>query len=122
MMRSTMLCVLVASLSSCTNSVRSERASDARWSLGALSQSDCEAVDGIWKGVPEAEYALCVRKATDAGRPCSDGSQCIVGCVMSGSVEVGVKTRGICRGNDSGYGCFQEVRRGIAQDVICNDP
>jgi hypothetical protein len=65
---------------------------------------------------------LCVKPFADAGKACTDTSQCQGKCV--GTVEqtamVG-SVAGQCQADDALFGCYSEIRNGKAVNAICVD-
>jgi len=66
MIRFAAVIFLAFNLIACTDVQPSH--SSARWSLGSLPKAECEAKDGLWRGVEGAETALCIRKASQSCR------------------------------------------------------
>ncbi|MEM5517115.1 hypothetical protein WNY37_09155 [Henriciella sp. AS95] len=84
--------------------------------------SACEAVGGEVKqaGLLGAEH--CIQALPDDGMVCSDSSDCVGRCMISGeSVEPGTETTGQCAATDNPFGCFQLVKDGRADGMLCVD-
>ncbi|WP_370237620.1 MULTISPECIES: hypothetical protein [Henriciella] len=82
----------------------------------------CEAVGGeVQKaGLLGAEH--CIQSLPDDGKVCTDSSDCVGRCMVSGeSVEVGAETVGQCAATDNPFGCFQLVKDGVADGMLCVD-
>jgi len=88
--------------------------------FGALSEADCKLHKGIWRGVKNAEFAVCDETAPDAGTPCVDNSECEVFCSTKLTVEAGSKSSGICFNDYVVKGCTQSISNGIANPTVCN--
>lgn len=90
-----------------------------RRTYGALSETDCKLRNGIWRGVKNAEYAVCDEIPRDAGTPCSDNKECEVFCSTKLAVKAGAKTSGICFNDFVQKACTQSISNGIANPQIC---
>eukprot|EP00808_Paulinella_micropora_P024038 g43979.t1 len=66
-------------------------------------------------------WERCVQVYPDANQPCADGKDCYGQCVVDQFVEAGQKTMGKCQQTDSPFGCFQQVRNGVAEAALCVD-
>jgi hypothetical protein len=98
----------------------SKEMDNQRKTFGALSEADCKLHNGIWRGVKNAEFAVCDETAPDAGNPCSDSSECEVFCSTQLIVEAGSKVSGKCFNDYVAKGCTQSISNGVANPIICN--
>lgn len=68
------------------------------------------------RGVP-----MCVVNFTDAGKTCSDSSECSGRCEIDGQAAPMQPARGKCRSTNDPCGCFQLVEKGVAGYPLCAD-
>ncbi len=101
--------------------------SSTRPALAASAAAQC--VGGILRRVCVAQELVCVTRFRDAGRPCTDKSECEGLCLVSTDTicdepgncreprlpRPGDKVVGTCQEDDDPCGSFIEVRGGIAQ-------
>ena len=64
---------------------------------------------------------MCVVPFSDAGKTCSDSSECMGTCRGDGSATPGQPATGKCQANTDPCGCFQTVEKGVAQHMLCAD-
>jgi hypothetical protein len=83
----------------------------------ATNKQDCLGSGGQWimHDTPNAKYK-CDPPTKDAGKACTDSSQCEAYCVTSKVVNFGTKTTGECSRYHE-YISIQTVHNGIAQPV-----
>lgn len=85
-------------------------------------QASCEAQGGTWGRPSLMEKKQCNRPTADAGKKCSDHSECESDCVTEDSVPAGTEATGKCFGWTVTLGkCMNLVKDGKAQGVICVD-
>lgn len=81
--------------------------------------------DGVWNVKSRAEFRtrVCYPFMKDAGKACTDGSQCDSGScrVVGDFVKLGMVTQGMCPEVVMPYGCRQEVKKGKATAALCID-
>lgn len=69
----------------------------------------------------------CVHRMPDAGKSCTDGSQCKAGCYLDQSrpgfkyPRTKAKVTGVCAATDFGFGCRTAVKNGRAMPGLCAD-
>lgn len=65
----------------------------------------------------------CVVSYTDAGKTCQDSSDCQGKCQNTGEfVDTSASNQsGQCASDSSPFGCYQTIKKGIAQPAICVD-
>ena len=87
------------------------------------TEAACTAYGGNWQPVCLRGNKACVVTFKDAGKSCSDGSECSSArcTVTPGSVQSGTPARGTCTANSNPCGCFQIVRQGKADFAMCVD-
>lgn len=85
-------------------------------------QASCEAQGGRWGRFGLMEKEQCDRPTTDAGKECSDHSECESACVTEDAVPSGTEVIGKCFGWTVTLGtCMNIVKDGKAQGRICVD-
>lgn len=88
----------------------------------AQTADQCGAIGGNWRPVCLMGKPACVVPYADAGKSCSDSSECSGQCVtkdMGTAPETA--TRGVCTANSDPCGCFQLVEKGKAGYPLCAD-
>ncbi len=96
-------------------SFQSERASEAE-------RQACEAAGGEVHRAGILGYDNCILPYADAGKTCSDSSDCLGDCRMTWPGAQPEETvTGTCQINDSPFGCFQTVENGRAGHTLCVD-
>ena len=88
---------------------------------GSITENDCKLRGGIWRGVSNAEYALCDEIPNDAGKQCSDNYECDAFCSTDFIVDPGKKTSGTCFQTFDISGCRQGISNKTSDYPICND-
>lgn len=84
------------------------------------TEAGCLAKGGHWTtlGLPMPDKPkTCDLKATDAGRPCVDGSQCQGECVAPEAATSGDKARGQCSAYLSDFGNVLRVSHGTVEAI-----
>lgn len=85
-------------------------------------RADCEAVGGEIRKDGLAGWERCIQAYPDAGQTCQDSSECIGMCLADGNLApADAETSGSCQVTDSPFGCYSELRDGIAEIGICVD-
>ncbi|QLE85708.1 hypothetical protein FLM48_11895 [Shewanella sp. Scap07] len=91
----------------------------------ALSKIDvlaCLDKGGVIQSVCKFGMPSCVVKYMDAGKTCSDNSECAGECRIEDEfVEVGTRTTGFCSVDSDPCGCFQLITNGKAEHAVCAD-
>ena len=84
----------------------------------------CRARGGEWRPVCRRQIPRCVMLFSDAGRRCTDNSQCAGRrCLYQGGLgdrPTGPVT-GACAANDDPCGCTAEVVQGRIANAMCAD-
>ena len=80
----------------------------------------CSARGGTIKPVGRAQTMRCVLNYSDAGKVCTDGSQCQGDCLAEPSEDTPV-TQGRCAPTSDHFGCRTEIKNGVAQPTLCID-
>jgi putative hemolysin len=89
-------------------------------SANALA-SACAAKGGSIRPVGKAQIPVCVTPYADAGKACTDKSQCQGACVLEGNLEAQGPVTGACQKTDRQFGCYAKVVDGKATATICVD-
>lgn len=86
-------------------------------------QASCESANGIWRREGLAGIYACVLPAQDAGKACTDSSQCEYRCLAAANsnFQIGQKAEGQCQVNSSPFGCRTEIKGGKAEPTLCID-
>jgi len=83
--------------------------------------SACSAKGGTIQPVGKAQIPTCVTPYADAGKTCSDKSDCQGQCVLEGNLEPRGPITGTCQKTDRQFGCYARVVDGKATAAICVD-
>jgi hypothetical protein len=88
----------------------------------AEGQAACEARGGNWRQVGMMGLWTCVTAMPDAGKVCSDRSDCTGQCIYEGAGRppAGVQPQGRCQRTSVQFGCFTYLEKGQAR-AICVD-
>lgn len=87
-------------------------------------EAGCNAAGGRWQAIGRMQHWVCLVDYTDAGRRCSDHSQCQGLCLLDPGqgAEAGQRVQGSCQRDASQrFGCHQPVEHGRAGPAICVD-
>ncbi len=82
---------------------------------------DCRAAGGTLQPLGRLQRVQCVIPYADAGKSCTDGSQCAGDCVTETAHQDGAQVAGQCQADDRPFGCFAKVEDGRATGGICID-
>ena len=83
--------------------------------------SACSAKGGTIQPVGKAQIPTCVTPYADAGKACTDKSQCQGQCVLADNLETQGEVTGACQKTDRQFGCYARVINGKATGAICVD-
>ncbi len=83
--------------------------------------SACAAKGGTMTPVGKAQIPTCVIPYADAGKTCTDKSQCQGQCVLEGNLESTGPVAGTCQKTNRQFGCYARVVNGKATAAICVD-
>ena len=86
----------------------------------ADSAEKCATINGQWRPICMMQKPACVVTFKDAGKSCSDSSECSGRCQTSGA-QPGTEVRGQCTATSDPCGCFQLVTNGKADYTLCAD-
>lgn len=88
----------------------------------AQGPEQCATLGGDWRPICMRGTPACVVAYKDAGKSCSDSSECSGRCQVKGnSAPPGTEVRGQCTANSDPCGCFQLVENGKAGYPLCAD-
>jgi hypothetical protein len=84
------------------------------------SKEQCTHVGGTWKVYGESPEPRCIVPTTDAGKICTDHSQCQGLCIGPENAVPGTRTSGRCRDTYSVIAaCLVRVSDGKAEPKLC---
>jgi putative hemolysin len=90
--------------------------------LATSDAAACRAGGGQVAVRGRLQAELCVRPYADAGRACTDNSQCEGDCITDTmEAAAGESVTGQCQADDHPFGCFAEVEQGRPVRGICID-
>jgi hypothetical protein len=95
--------------------------------MSLAEKSACEADGGRVATVGLLGHEHCVGPMKDAGKSCTDGSQCGAGqCVWDERSSktppaAGANAAGVCPGTNFGFGCAVRISGGKSQGGMCID-
>ncbi|WP_461535031.1 hypothetical protein [Spongorhabdus nitratireducens] len=85
------------------------------------TKAACEQHGGNWQKVGKLQRFTCILPASDAGKSCTDSSQCQVSCTVAGNVRPGDRVSGQCTATTHQFGCRTYVSNGQAEPTLCID-
>jgi hypothetical protein len=91
---------------------------------GTATEADpqaCVARGGTMQRICLQGKLACVETYKDAGKPCTDKSQCFGQCRYAGRAAPGVSVVGECQRTSDPCGCFATVAGGKHQGMLCID-
>ena len=90
--------------------------------LAKIDQEQCRAEGGAVRGVGMFGTPACVKPFADAGKVCSDKSECQGLCKAPENSVVGSRSTGTCQKDTHDiYGCYNEVKQGAVVAGMCFD-
>ena len=88
----------------------------------ADSAEKCATISGEWRPICMMQKPACVVTYKDAGKACTDSSQCSGRCITAGTgAKPDAPATGICTTVSDPCGCFQTVENGKAGYPLCAD-
>ena len=89
----------------------------------SVSSSACTARGGEMQQVGRMQSWQCVVKYADAGKRCTDASQCEGQCEIAGNsgIPAGAAATGVCQADSNRFGCRTTVKDGKAEATLCID-
>lgn len=84
---------------------------------------ECLAKGGTYSKQGRLQTYRCVTQFSDAGKSCTDSSECQGSCLNSDTaIEAGTSSvKGTCAADDSLFGCRQLIEGGVAKGTLCVD-
>ncbi|MNE07798.1 hypothetical protein D3C80_1004310 [compost metagenome] len=97
--------------------------SGAEAPVQSAEASACAARGGQMQQVGRMQSWQCVIKYADAGKRCTDASQCQGQCEIPGNngIAPGTTTSGVCQADSNRFGCRTTVKDGKAEATLCID-
>ncbi|MGB0845594.1 MAG: hypothetical protein ACPGSM_02670 [Thiolinea sp.] len=88
---------------------------------GTLSAAGCNNSGGKWVRGEKSMFYGCLRQAKDAGKSCTDSTQCQFHCNArpGEKPKPGQPAVGQCQATNSYGGCNIEISKGLARKVFC---
>lgn len=88
-----------------------------------IRDSACTARGGEMQQVGRMQSWQCVVKFADAGKRCTDASQCEGQCEIAGNsgIAAGASATGVCQADSNRFGCRTTVENGKAGNTLCID-
>jgi putative hemolysin len=118
----------VLALAGCTPSQAPQAASvpEANQSfardMSAADRATCTSSGGRVERRGRLGAELCVKPFADAGKQCTDTSQCQGKCVgTADQASSTVPVSGQCQADNRLFGCYSEIKAGKAVNAICVD-
>ncbi|MGH7027623.1 hypothetical protein [Brevundimonas sp.] len=89
----------------------------------SISTSSCSARGGEMRQVGRMQTWQCVVKYADAGKRCTDASQCEGDCEIAGNsgIAAGARATGVCQVDSNRFGCRTTIKDGKAEVTLCID-
>ena len=88
----------------------------------------CKAEGGRIQGTLLPSVRVCVRPYADAGKACTDGSECAGSCLITendsdwdSGLGAGQDASGHCQAEEPFFGCYVVVEQGKTEQAICAD-
>ncbi len=89
--------------------------------MRAQDPDTCTQDGGEWKPVCMAQEPACITAFPDAGKSCTDGSQCTGDCLAEGELADEANATGVCQRDDNPCGTFTRINDGVAEIGIAVD-
>lgn len=88
----------------------------------ATLQASCAEDGGSYQRAGMLGQYRCILPFSDAGKSCSDASDCEGKCLaIDGSTAGEASARGQCAPDNNPFGCYAEVRNGVVGATRCVD-
>ena len=106
-------------LVSCSNGLFNKKSSAPR--PGVTHKDACLQSGGQWVRSGTLFFYGCLRRAPDAGKMCTDSTQCKYNCnaIPGESPLPGQRTTGQCQTTNNYKGCHIELKNGVAKAQHC---
>lgn len=90
--------------------------------LAKIDQEQCKSEGGTIRGVGMFGTPACVKPFPDAGKTCSDESECQGICKAPENAALGSHSTGTCQADTHDiYGCYDKIERGTVVGGMCFD-
>ena len=90
--------------------------------MPAGERAQCLSGGGTVQRMGMAGHEMCVRPMKDAGKACTDSSQCEGRCIAPAETQVPAgNVTGTCQRTSAQFGCFGEVEQGRVRGILCVD-
>ncbi|WP_173426917.1 hypothetical protein [Xanthomonas phaseoli] len=117
------LCALL--LTACSNSPATRQAAAANAPQPphtvSADAAQCTAKGGQLRPVGRMQIPRCIVPYADAGKTCTDNSDCSGDCLATSIVPTGAAATGTCQRDSDRFGCRQTVVGGRGQAALCID-
>ncbi|CEE22604.1 hypothetical protein TP38_04455 [Xanthomonas citri pv. citri] len=117
------LCALL--LTACSNSPATRQAAAANAPQPphtvSADAAQCTAKGGQLRPVDRMQIPRCIVPYADAGKTCTDDSDCSGDCLATSIVPTGAAATGTCQRDSDRFGCRQTVVGGRGQAALCID-
>ncbi|AMT97006.1 MULTISPECIES: hypothetical protein [Psychrobacter] len=112
-------------ISACQTPAMTEEQNNANSASKSVEMlaKECLAKGGEYTKEGRLQAYRCVQQFSDAGKSCSDSSECQGKCTNSDTaIEAGkTNVKGTCAANDTPFGCRQTIEGGVAKGFLCVD-
>lgn len=93
-----------------------------RGAMPAGERAQCLSGGGTVQRMGMAAREMCVRPMKDAGKACTDSSQCEGRCIAPAETPApAANVTGTCQRTTAQFGCFGEVEQGRVRGILCVD-
>jgi len=80
-----------------------------------LNEEECLDAGGEWGLFYYGGTLQCNLPTSDAGKECTDSSQCEGNCEAKESAEIGSEDTGMCAENKLPYRCMMKIENGVVE-------
>jgi hypothetical protein len=87
----------------------------------ARTKNECRLLDGSWEKQGMAQDWGCIVPTPDAGKVCTDDSQCSLLCLPDKNSRWGQQSSGVCIDRFDTFGCIRGMKEGLPTGGICAD-
>ena len=86
------------------------------------TRAECEAAGGKWGRLGLKPQEACNLPTRDAGKPCTDATDCVSACIAPDAAPEGSRAQGKCFDRELLVGtCLKQVRDGVVGPTLCAD-
>lgn len=102
-----------------TKTIITEQPAPSILRSNAQTSEQCSVEGGDWEEWGSEGQAFCQIPSQDAGKSCTDGSQCSYGvCRSTENTPAG---EGVCSKYPTEFGCYNVIKNGQIEDRVCVD-